>query len=227
MTTHVEDGALVRYLDGEEAGERPDVAAHLEGCDRCAARMAELARAADTLATALRAADVPVPHGRPRSRRGLRVAAALLVIVGVGGSSRPVRAWILERAEALWGVVTGRTEAAPAPAAPVPPRSASVAFVPTGNDFTLEVTGHQEDGVLQIETVGGDTAVAVVRGGSGGEDLVVLPSTLRIVNRPTSTASYLIRVPARLTRVRVLVGAGTPRDYHPGGAPLEIDLGSR
>jgi anti-sigma factor RsiW len=228
MTTHVEDGALVRYLDREDTvGERTDVASHLEGCDRCAARMAELTRAADTLATALRAADAPPARARPRPRWGLRAAAAVLVLAGVGGAVRPVRAWILERAAALWVAVTGRDGATPVPGQPVPARSASVAFVPEGNEFALEVTARQEGGVLRIETADGDTAVAIVRGGSGAEDLVVLPRALRIVTRGASSASYVVRVPARLVRVRVVVGGGTPWDYHPGAPPMEIELGSR
>lgn len=227
MTTHVEDGALVRYLDGEDAaGDLGDVGAHVDRCDRCAARMAELARAADTLSAALRAADVPVPRRRPPPPWGLRAAAALLVLAGVGGAVRPVRAWILDRAGAVWVAVTGREPTAP-PDGAAPERSASVSFVPAGDVLTLEVTEHQQGGVLHIETVGGDTAVAIVRGGAGAESLVVLPSTLRIVNRPASSASYVIRVPARLTRVRVRVSDAEPWDYRPGGAPREIDLGNR
>lgn len=116
---------------------------------------------------------------------------------------------------------------APTPDLPSPLRSATVLFVPSGNEFTLEVTTRQAGGVLRLETVAGDTAVAVVQGGSGAEDLVVLPSTLRIVSPRTSSASYVIRLPARLVRVRVRVGARPPWDYRPGAPPVEIDLENR
>jgi anti-sigma factor RsiW len=224
----VEDGALVRYLDGQAAnGERADVAAHLAGCGRCADRMAELARATGAVTAALRAADPAVPRGRVRPRWGLRAAAAVLVLAAVGGAVRPVRAWILERAGALWEVVTGRGDPGGRPGRQGPASSASVAFVPTGDVFALEVTERQQGGVLQIETVDGDTAVAVVLGGTGREDLVVLPSGLRIVTGPTAGASYVIRVPARLASVRVVLGDEEPRDYRPGGPPVEIPLGRR
>lgn len=228
MTTHVEDGALVRYLDREDApAEQADVATHLEGCDRCRARLAELARAGDALAAALRAADVPAPRRRSTPRWGLRAAAAALVLAGMAGAVRPVRAWILERGGALWEAVTRSGLPAPTPDLGPPVRSASVAFVPSGNEFTLEVTTRQAGGVLRLETVAGDTAVALVQGGSGAEDLVVLPSALRIVSPRTSSANYVIRLPARLVRVHVRVGGRPPWDYHPGAPPVEIDLENR
>lgn len=228
MTAHVEDGALVRYLDGEAAAEeRTILAAHLEDCGACAARLTALSRAAEALTTALRATDEPASRARPHPRWRLRAAAAVLVLLAVGGGVRPVRAWILDRAEALWGAVTGAgPDAAPPVAAPGAARS-SVAFVPAGGELTLEVTSVQNEGVLQIETVAGDTAVAVVRNGTSMEDLVVLPTALRIVNRPASTASYVIRVPARLARVVVHVGDTPEWVYRPGTATREIDLRNR
>lgn len=229
MTTHVEDGALVRFLDREDdAAERADVTGHLAGCDRCTARLAELTRAADAFSAALRAADVPAPaRVRPAPRWGLRAAAAVLVLGGIAGAVQPVRAWILERTEALWTAVTGRGASSPPPIVPVPVRSASIAFVPSGDEFTLEVTARQAGGVLRLETVAGDTATALVQGGSGAEDLVVLPSMLRIVNPSSSRASYEIRLPARLVRVRVRVGAAAPWDYRPGSGAVEIELENR
>lgn len=228
MTAHVEDGALVRYLDGEAAAEeRTVLVAHLEECGPCAARLTALTRAADALTAALRATDGRAPRAQPHPRWRLRAAAAVLVLLAAGGGIRPVRAWIVERAEALWGAVTGGgSEAAPPAPRPGAARS-SVAFVPAGAELTLEVTSVQVEGVLQLETVAGDTAVAVVRNGTSAEDLVVLPTALRIVNRPASTASYVIRVPARLSRVVVRVGDAPPWVYHPGEPLREIDLRNR
>jgi anti-sigma factor RsiW len=225
MTEHLEDGALVRHLDDQApAPERAAAAEHLRGCDRCARRMGELARAADVLSSALRAAETSDLHGRPRRRWGLRVAAALLILVGVGGTVRPVRAWIVNRAVLWWNGVTGAEGTPRIPPPPRPSRSASVAFVPVGSEFTLEVTAWQREGTLRIETVVGDTATATMQGGSGAEDLVVLPTALRIMGGPTSTASYVIRVPERLRRVHVRVGDAPPWDYHPGEGPREAAL---
>jgi hypothetical protein len=50
---------------------------------------------------------------------------------------------------------------------------------------------------------------------------------LRIVNPSSSRASYEIRLPARLVRVRVRVGAGEPWDYRPGSGAVEIELENR
>ena len=226
MTGHVEDGALVRHLDGEGAAEeRATVTAHLGACTRCAARLADLRRTADALTVALGAADEAASRARPRPRWGVGVAAALVVLAGIGGMVRPVRAWIGDRILNAWELVTGRADGGPVPL--TPSRSASVAFVPVGDELTLEVTVRQMEGVLQIETGPGDTAVAVVRNGTGTEDLVVLPNALRIVNTRASTASYVLRVPARLSRVRVRVGDAAEWHYRPGGAPREIELGNR
>jgi hypothetical protein len=233
MTSHVDDGALIRYLDREDGPpNRAGVARHLDGCDRCAIRFAQLEGTSRTLSAALWASDVPwvsdLPAMRTRSstRWGMRAAAAVLLVAGLAGVVRPVRAWIVDRAEALWGAVTGQTPPlqTPTPVAPAP--SASAAFAPTGDEFTIELTGDPAGGTLQIETVLGDTAIAIVRGGSGGEDLVVLPSGLRIVAPLASTASYEIRLPARLVLVRIAVGEARRWEYRPGDPPLEIPLGN-
>jgi len=82
----------------------------------------------------------------------------------------------------------------------------------------------QEEGRLVIEGVPGDTATTVVMGGSGTEDVMVLPTGLRIANAATSRASYAVRLPTRLTHVVVRIGGRPERTFVPGGAPLEIDL---
>jgi len=229
MTTHLDDDVLVRHLDREDGpAERVEVTRHLESCVRCADRLAGLSRAGAAFSAALRAGDVAPPRvPRAAPRWGLRAAAAVVFVAGIAGAVRPVRAWILERAEALWVAVTGPREPAPPSPAPGRPRSASVAFVPVGDELTLEVTTPQAGGGLRLETAAGDTAVVRVEDGTGAEDFLVLPSRLRIVNPPGSAARYLLLVPARLARVRVVVGGARPWDYVPGGGPVEVPLGSR
>jgi len=224
--THVDDGALVRYLDEEcDATERAEVGEHVHGCQACAARLAELGRHAGLVSLALRAADAPATSRRPARRVGARAAvAAALIVVGVAGAVRPVRAWILERTQTLWAAVTGRNGDQDGAAPGVPPGSASVTFVPAGTEFLVEVTGPQVEGRLVIEGVPGDTATTVVMGGSGTEDVMVLPTGLRIANAATSRASYAVRLPTRLTHVVVRIGGRPERTFVPGGAPLEIDL---
>jgi hypothetical protein len=228
MTTmHLEDGALVRYLDEEcDGDEQAAVRGHVTGCDACAGRLAEFERRSRTLKVALRDSDRPARGARPVPRPGLRAAAAVLVLLAIGGAVRPVRAWVLERAEALWTALTGGSEPV-APVGSVAPAQTAVSFVPADGPFTIELAGRQSAGTLSLEAVPGDTARATVLGGSGAESLVVLPGGLRIVNPPASTARYRIALPVRLGPVRVMVGGAAPRVFDPGGPPLEIDLGGR
>jgi hypothetical protein len=148
------------------------------------------------------------------------------VLLAIGGAVRPVRAWVLERVEALWTALTGGSES-PASVAPAPPAQTAVSFVPADGPFTIELAGRQTAGTLVLEVVPGDTARATVLGGSGAESLVVLPGGLRIVNPPGSAARYRIALPARLGPVRVILGGAAPQLFDPAGPPLEIDLGGR
>jgi hypothetical protein len=226
-TMHLEDGALIRYLDQEcDGDEQATVRGHVDACGACGGRLAELERRARALRVALRAADRPSRPARPASRWGLRAAAAILVLLAIGGAVRPVRAWIVGRAGALWSAITGGSES-PARVAPVPPVQTAVSFVPADGPFTIELAGRQSAGALSLEAVPGDTARAAVLGGNGAESLVVLPAGLRIVNPPASAARYRIALPARLGPVRVIVGGAAPRVFDPAGPPLEIDLGGR
>jgi anti-sigma factor RsiW len=228
MTTHVEDGALVRYLDHEcDAVERVEVKAHLEGCDTCATRVAELRRHAATVSIALRAVDRPMPGRRPAPRWGMRAAAAALVVLGVAGSVRPVRAWIIGKTQALWATVVGSRDEQPRPAPTAPVRSASVTFVPTGTEFTVEIVSPQRAGRLVVTTVPGDSATTVVLDGSGTEDVIVLPAGLRIANSEASSASYEIRLPNHLARIQIRVGTAPPVTFDPQQGSMEMDLGRR
>jgi len=235
-TTHTDDGALVRWLDGEAIGEeRHALAAHLTACAVCEARLATLKDRAARVSRALVAADEHVARrARPGGNWGLRAAAGVAVLLGVGLAVEPVRAWILERAETVWTVVTG-DRGTPAPASPDgqtaagDPAAASITFVPSGDVFVLEVASRQDGGELVIETVGTGTASATVAGGTGGESFVVLPSGLRVANDPASHAEYLVRVPAGLRAIVLVVADGPRRRYEPAGVGERwaVPLGGR
>lgn len=230
MTTHVDDGALVRYLDEQcEADEAGMVAAHLDRCARCGERLGALRARSRAVSAALRAADPPLPRARAAARRSFRVAAAAVVVLGVAGTVRPVRAWIADGAEALWQAVTGRgaRDQRATPSIPDGKGATAVSFVPTDGPFTVEVRGRQAAGTITLRGVPGDTARAMVRGGTGDEDLVILPAGLRIANAVGSVASYEIEVPARLGPIRLGVGDEAPRGFAPDGPPLVVSLEGR
>jgi len=228
MTTHVEDGALVRYLDHEcDRDELAAVQGHLDRCDTCGTRVAELRRYSATVSIALRALDPPIGTRRRAPRWGLRAAVAAVAVLGVAASVAPVRAWIIGTTQTLWETVMGTGVESPRPTPSTPARSASVTFVPEGTRFVIEVATRQTAGRLVLTAVPGDSATTVVFGGAGTADLVVLPAGLRIVNAATSTASYEVRLPQHLTRVVVRVGSAAPVTFDPQAGSMEIELGPR
>jgi anti-sigma factor RsiW len=223
-TTHMDDGALVRWLDGEALGEeRHALAAHLTACAACEARLAAIRDRAARVSRELVALDGHAARPLPRrSAWALRAAAGFAVLLGVGMAVEPVRAWILERADHVWTVVAGERGNPPvapdqtAPAAA--PAAGSITFVPAGDVFVLEVTSRQAGGEVVIETVGTGTASATVTGGTGAESFVVLPAGLRIVNDAASRAEYLVQVPGGLSAIVLAVADGPRRRYQPAGA---------
>ena len=103
------DSDIIRYIDREcGPDEAQRIAAHLTHCDPCQERVQLLQRRLGVLSSLLEEADFVGREGqirRPRfARRRLRVAATIIVTLGVGFSVTPVRAWV---AEAWRGVVAG------------------------------------------------------------------------------------------------------------------------
>ncbi|GJG87091.1 hypothetical protein tb265_22720 [Gemmatimonadetes bacterium T265] len=136
---HLDEGAAHAFVDGAlSADEAARVAEHLDGCARCAALVAEargLAAAATGVigrlddgpgAVLLRGDGVIVPaRGRrpAQVRAGLRVAAAALLVAGIGGSaylgSRRYEAPV-ERGQAVSAQAPAAEPVVPAVAAPRP-----------------------------------------------------------------------------------------------------------
>jgi anti-sigma factor RsiW len=203
--THPDEGALLRYLDGQLlASEIENVQEHLSTCITCAARNEEIRRTLSRVTVALREMDTDPRRSRTRDIRWLAAAAAV-VLLALASSVAPVRAWILNRTQALWEAVVaseGATTTIPDTAHVVEPTTASVSFVPTTDVFILEVTARQVVGSLTVEIGDNDTATATIAGNGQNEELVVLPNGLRIVNAPGSVATYVVQsgwtmIPAR------------------------------
>ncbi len=217
MTDHLEDGALIRFIDGEaNAQERTAVETHTVDCPACATRLAELRRLSASVSAAFTAADVsprpfvypPVLRRSRRSRIPLSAAAAILLVVGaIAVAAPPVRAWIRARWVELRGASSQQRGSAPP--TPQNARPTTVRFVPREASFTIELTGPQSGGVLTVDVSEDTIATAVLSDGSGeGEELVVMPMGLKIVNHQNAVASYVVRLPRRITEVTVHVGSG-------------------
>ena len=235
---HTGESDLIRVLDGAcEPEERAAVEAHLGSCAACADRAATLRGRAARLARVLAEADSPAPGSsvfpaarlaRARARRAAlrwRVAAAAILALSGTLAVRPVRAWIVEAARAIWTLPARAARGArpPAPAPPPADTAGAVVFTPSEGAFGVAVASRQAAGVLVIEAGEGPSATAAVVGDRDAAELLVLPDGLRIGNRPDATASYLVRVPAA-ARVVVRVAGGIPDTLRPLAAGERREL---
>lgn len=201
-------------------------------------------RRAAALSALLAASDAaPRPVAFPADRvaraarhgvqvRRLRIAAATALLLA-GAGVPPVRAWIVDSVRSIWSRVAGaarpvaRPDTAVAPAAPGAGTMGSVT-IPVGDAFTLRVASRQAAGAITIETFEGPSASATVTGERDAAELVVLPDGLRIVNARGGSAGYLLRVPASIGRVTLLIGRETPRVFRPDSAGQRwvVELGA-
>lgn len=232
-STHPSDGALLRQLDGQlnpSAMHRMET--HLSGCEACRERRQSLQAAAATAAGYLR--SLP-SHGAEaasarasalaalrtaesaRARVGRRwrawaaaAAMASLVILSLGVD--PLRAWVL----GLLGVEpSGAGVATDARGVRLPPATVGaegsiVSFRPGGATFELVVRAPQSSGEVLVRRAGAESVTAQVVG-ADAEELLVLPSGLRIENGVTSTASYRLALPEGVDRIVVRIGDEAPR----------------
>lgn len=229
MLMHVDDCLLVRLLDGEtDATERRDLEDHLDECPTCVERLDALRENAELVHEALRVWDDGVTRRRGRVPSWFRAAASILLLLGVAGAVQPVRAWIIDGAQAIWSVLAGDAPIAesPTPGGRDEQPLATVSFVPRDVVFTLEVAARQFAGTLLIETGDRSEAEAEIFDGAGREGLLVLPAGLRIVNDPSSRARYVVRLPRSLAAVRVTVAGESTLALEPAGVSSrwEIDL---
>lgn len=242
----IDDGVLVRYLDGElSASEREGVEQHTGSCADCTERIEALRRRSEALGRLLREVDAAWLASPPAARRGRRrpllsrrllAAAATLLVVAAVTVVSPLRAWIVERSRALWEFVVGSSasegEDAAGDRAQASP-FASVSFAPATRTLVIEVAERQDAGTVTVESVETPMVSATIAGGAGPGDLVVLPGRLRIANAASSTASYRVSVPPGIERVEVWVAGAvvvTLRPSQPGErweTPLAAAAGRR
>ena len=218
---HADDGELIRLVDGEcSAEERAWLEGHLATCGPCAERRDTLARLSGAITAALATGDRIVRPQRWRTA-ALRAAAVLLLVAAAAASAQPARAWLSAR----WADVRALVAPRAGPRSDSP-GAATVRFVPTTSVFTIEVVARQEGGVLTIELSGDTIATASVTPGTRGEELIVLPAGLRIVNRPRDRARYDVRLPRGVGEVRLRIAGAPERRLVPaqGARQWTMDL---
>jgi len=209
---HPDDGALLRYLDGQLlADEEAVVSQHVGTCVECTTRQEEIRRTLNTVADALQLTDARTQGSRGRSIKWpVAIAAGVLLALMLGVA--PVRAWVLRLSKTLWETVVPSevtNPITPDTSLAVEPGEATVSFVPQADVFVVEITTRQLEGSLTIEIVDHDTATATIVGIGDTEEIIVLPNGFRVVNAQNSTAKYVVRLPARLDQINILV-AGEP-----------------
>lgn len=238
------DGRLVRLLDDELTdAERAELLEMLDTSAEVRARYEELRALSSRLTDLLEGQAVPpVPElalpKRPASRASwgapwLRVAAGVALLLAVGLTVEPVRAWLttgMQRVVELIAPPDGElvVEEAPPPAQDTESPSA-VSFLPQGSAFVVEVRAAQVQGMLTVESVSDTDAVTASVVGGSGETLVVLPSGLGISNAAGSVADYRVTVPSALTTVEVRVEDALVATLVPTDSPgrWEIPLSPR
>jgi hypothetical protein len=207
--TEMTDADLIRYLDGEPHGDiARETRARLDlwrrRTERLSSFLGELDPSeAQTQASA--AAVRPLMARRMRSTPAiLKIAAAIVLLLGLALVVPPARAWMLERgrtvAEALGLVARPSTPAAPTPAPSAPETAAVRVSFPVSLD-TFDIAATPATGQLIVrhnsETLG--TAEAV---GAPGSSFTVLRG-LRIEGGSSTQAIYTITLPAHVIAVRV------------------------
>jgi len=245
---HIDDGDLIRLLDGEcSPEERERLDAHIDVCPKCRSNADSLTQASELFASSLleldsenRAAADRTPAVGARLARGntrfrfvpphvLRAAAVLALTVLVF-SATPARAWLVQGWEAFMSLVASETDEPPV-ISEVPEdvgleMSSILRFTPRGSEFRLEFTDRQAGGTLVLLFDSTTSASAGILGEESGDEMILLPDGLRVRNSAGSTTSYEVQLPLTLAVVDVRVAGTTVLriDVQSQTAPMRREL---
>ena len=237
---HVEDGDLMRLLDTECSDEEDRMLRmHLAACADCKRRHDRIARLSHRFAALLFELEEPAPRKitpvhesrkattQPAvkpwwSRRVLRVAAVVVLILAGAAAVTPVRAWVIDAFRSLLGA--DKT----APVQQQTPGSL-VSFVPSGGEFLVEFLETQTVGVLRVYVDTTEAASARMIGTTAGEGFLVQSAGLTIRNTSESSVSYELRLPRTCQSFEVRIAGAVVWRYEVRSqaglqGPWEVDL---
>jgi len=228
--SHLGDGVLLAVIDGDRDRANRD---HLATCAACTQRFEQLGRAAARVSAEL--TSVGVPHvnaaamrtrllageasvgSRPAPLRwtwtspAVRAAGILVLVAGIGWAT-PARHWLTQR---FGRVASPKPEAidtktvVPSPEANGP--GMVVRFPVEASELVVRFAVRPSRGALELRATNDARVSAQISTRAGGEEMLVLPSELRIVNSATSIADYLVTIPAHVATVRVVIGGASSR----------------
>ena len=236
---HVEDGDLMRLLDTECSDEEDRMLRmHLAACAECKRRHDRIARLADRFAALLFQLEEPVPGDTTRvpeirkaqtqlhvtpwwSRRVIRVAAVVALILAAAAAITPARAWVIDALRSLLGTDSSAL-------APQQTPGSLVSFVPSGGEFLVEFLQMQSAGVLMVYVDTTDAASARMIGRDAGEGFLVQRAGITIRNTRASEVSYELRLPRTCEAFEVRIAGAVVWRYQitttgPDG-PWQVDL---
>jgi hypothetical protein len=208
------DAELIRYLDGEtNAQERGRIDTALAADASLAERLAILRRRGERLSALLADADpdrAVMDSANParadsrlsRIRPAWLRAAMIVALLGASLLVPPVRAWIIDRIEAVAGFDDPAAESSP----DTPPDAgAPLAYdiTVTGSTLEIEIDALQADGELIVHASDAGGARLEPVGAGAGDPILLSTDRVRIENSAGSTTSYRLGVPSSVTTLRV------------------------
>lgn len=209
--THVEQGELQAYLDGEVGmRSRAQIESHIHTCQACAAELEELRDAARVFAFAMRRSDAEAPtvsalaavsaaRGdvvRRRfslSRASLSKAAIFLIgfaaLASAAIPGTPLHRWIASAlsstapapAPAPPATVEPAAEPAPAPVAAPSEAPAALSIMPNEGRVVVILTDVAADAVIRVRLVDSDRAVVQATRGAAHARFRTGPGRIEVV----------------------------------------------
>ncbi|HEY9228501.1 MAG TPA: hypothetical protein VIP11_17740, partial [Gemmatimonadaceae bacterium] len=157
-------------------------------------------------------AEVEARNGRKWLPLAMRVAAAIVLAAGAAWAS-PMRGWIAKQFRSSTAPVSAPPTETPATTTR-PPSSASgmvVRFSPSTEELIIRLDTRPTGGTLELSSSTDRQISAQIAAHARGEEMMVLPGELRVLNSPASTADYRVKVSAAVRVVRVIIGSSSSR----------------